>query len=104
MKGNNQGTVTPTPPASGRCLLHSSTLLEILTKAKQERATNGKGNAYAELQEAFHREVLPAFFIETQGNLSEVARLLGIHRHTISGYCKQADIDMTGATGKVGAA
>lgn len=108
MQGNNKGITTPvvsTPtPASGKCLLHSSTLLEIITQAKQERAINGKGDAYAKIMEHVHRVTIPAFFIETQGNLSEVARLLGIHRETIRTYCQNADIDMTGAAGQGGVA
>jgi Response regulator containing CheY-like receiver, AAA-type ATPase, and DNA-binding domains len=113
MQGNNKGTATPVATApsfvptlstSGKCLLHSSTLLEALTQAKQEREIKGTANAYAVLLEQFHKAILPAFFCETQGNLSEVARLLGIHRQTIRLYCDQAHLNLTSTAGKVGAA
>ena len=87
--------LTATP--STRCLLPASALLEAITQAKTERATNGKANAYAVLLEQFHRAILPAFFIECGGNLSEISRLLGIHRETVRTYAALADIDMSGA-------
>ncbi len=93
--------LTATP--STRCLLPASALLEALTQAKTERATTGKANAYAVLLEQFHRAILPAFFIECGGNLSEISRLLGIHRETVRTYAALADIDMSGAAAVGGA-
>ena len=101
---NTHATATPvagdkglTATQSTRCLLPASTLLEALTQAKQERAATGKANAYGVLLEAFHRAILPAFFIETEGNLSEVSRLLGIHRESVRKYAAQANINTSSA-------
>ncbi|MEB4590781.1 hypothetical protein VSS37_07305 [Candidatus Thiothrix sp. Deng01] len=93
--------LTATP--STRCLLPASTLLDAIVQAKQTRATTGKGNAYAELLEAFHKAILPAFFIECGGNLSEISRLLGIHRESVRKYATLAELDTTGTAGKAGA-
>ena len=87
---------------SKTCLLPTSTLLEALTQAKAQRATTGKATAYAALLEHFHRAILPAFFVECRGNLSEVSRLLGVHRETVKLYAKLANIDTTGATSQGG--
>ncbi len=81
---------------STRCILSSDLLLNVLVRAKQKRQQDGRANAYAELLEQFHKAILPAFFIETQGNLSEVSRLLGLHRETVKVYATLAEIDMTG--------
>lgn len=75
------------------CLMPSGVLLDALTQAKTERATNGKANAYGVLLETFHRAILPAFFVECGGNLSEVSRLLGLHRGTVKEYATLANID-----------
>lgn len=68
------------------CLLCSSVLLKAITQAKQDRHTKGKANAYGQLLAAFHRAVLPAFLIETRGNISEASRLLGLNRETVTKY------------------
>lgn len=107
---NTHATATPvagdkglTATQSTRCLLPASALLEAITQAKQERAATGKANAYGQLLEAFHRAILPAFFIECGGNLSEIARLLGIHRESVRKYAAQANIDTSGAAAVGGA-
>lgn len=87
---------------SKTCLLPTSTLLEALTQAKAQRATTGKATAYGALLEHFHRAILPAFFVECRGNLSEVSRLLGVHRETVKLYATLANIDTTGATSQGG--
>lgn len=103
---NTYATATPVAGDKGltatpgtQCLkgLTTSTLLEAITQAKQERAATGKANAYSQLLEAFHRAILPAFFIECGGNLSEIARLLGIHRESVRKYATLAEIDTSGA-------
>ena len=103
---NTHATATPVAGDKGltatpgtQCLkgLTTSTLLEAITQAKQERAATGKGNAYGVLLEAFHRAILPAFFIECEGNLSEVSRLLGIHRESVRKYAAQANINTSSA-------
>lgn len=102
-------TATPVATAKGlsptsnstRCLLHSDILLNTIVRAKQKRQQDDRANAYAELLEHFHQAILPAFFTECQGNISEVARLLGIHRETVRTYATLAEIDMSGA-GRVG--
>ena len=99
------GTATPVATAKGlspisdstRCLLHSDVLLNTIIRAKQKRQQDDRANAYAELLEHFHKAILPAFFIECQGNLSETSRLLGIHRETVKTYATLAEIDMSGA-------
>lgn len=108
---NTHATATPvagdkglTATQSTRCLLPASALLEAITQAKQERAATGKANAYGQLLEAFHRAILPAFIVECKGNLSEIALHLGIHRSTVSTYCKKADINMSGKSSQGGAA
>lgn len=93
--------LTPTPGT--RCLFTSDQLFSIIHEAKQERASTGKGNAYGVLLEAFHRAILPAFFIETEGNLSEISRLLGIHRESVRKYAANADINTSGAAAVGGA-
>ena len=101
---NTHATATPVAGDKGltatpgtRCLLPASALLEALTQAKTERAATGKANAYTRLLDQFHRAILPAFFIECGGNLSEISRLLGIHRESVRKYAAQASIDMSGA-------
>lgn len=68
------------------CLLCSSVLLKAITQAKKDRHTQGKANAYGQLLAAFHRAVLPAFLMETRGNISEASRLLGLNRATVTKY------------------
>lgn len=85
------------------CLLPSSVLTETLNQAKKERTATGKANAYGVLLEAFHRIILPPFFAECGGNLSEVSRLLGIHRETIRRYVWLAEIDISNTTAAGGA-
>ena len=111
MQGINQGIATPVASSQvcnhalrAYCLIPTSTLLDALTQAKQERATNGKANAYAVLLEQFHRAILPAFFSECGGNLSEIARLLGIHRETVRLYAALADVSLKKNAASVGGA
>ncbi len=88
---------TPTPTGT-TCLLSTAELFAAIKQAKHDKAHDGRGHAYADLLTLFHAAILPAFFVETQGNLSEVARLLGIHRSTIKEYCLLANVDMSGAS------
>ena len=82
------------PESTGTaCLLPFQTYLDALQQAQADKATKGKGQAYAQLLNAFHQAILPLFFAETKGNLSEVSRLLGIHRETISIWCKQLGLN-----------
>ncbi len=71
------------------CLLPFQTFTDALQQAHTDKATKGKGQAYHQLLNAFHQAILPLFFAEAQGNLSEVSRLMGIHRETITVWCKQ---------------
>ncbi len=106
MQGTNQGIATPVASsqvcnpsvAQEQAFIPTSTILDALIQAKQERATNGKANAYAVLLEQFHRAILPAFFIECGGNLSEISRLLGIHRETVRLYAALADVKQNAAS------
>lgn len=91
--------LTPTSH-SARCILPSDVLLNALVRAKQKRQQDDRANAYAELLEHFHRAILPAFFTETEGNISEVSRLLGLHRETVKTYASNANVNMTGAAVK----
>ena len=105
MQGTNQGIATPVASsqvcnpsvAQEQAFINALRAYCLIPTAKTERATNGKANAYAVLLEQFHRAILPAFFIECGGNLSEISRLLGIHRETVRTYAALADIDMSGA-------
>ena len=116
MQGTNQGIATPVASSQvcnpsvaqeqalinalrAYCLIPTSTLLDALIQAKQERATNGKANAYAVLLEQFHKAILPAFFAECGGNLSEISRLLGIHRETVRLYAALADVNAASVGG-----
>ena len=97
MQGNNQGIATPVANVQGYhpSLIPSALLQDTIQHAKQQRATTGKANAYAELLNHFHRAILPAFFVECDGNLSEIARLLGIHRESVRKYAALADLTCT---------
>ncbi|TXH71979.1 MAG: hypothetical protein E6Q83_00250 [Thiothrix sp.] len=75
------------------CLLPFQTYIAALEQAQADKARKGKGQAYAQLLNAFHQAILPLFFAEAQGNLSEVSRLMGIHRETISIWCKQLGLN-----------
>lgn len=75
------------------CLLTFQTFTDALQQAHTDKATKGKGQAYHQLLNAFHQAILPLFFAEAQGNLSEVARLMGIHRETITVWCKQLGLN-----------
>lgn len=75
------------------CLIPLQTYQDALQQARADKATKGKGQAYAQLLNAFHQAILPLFFAETQGNLSEVSRLMGIHRETITVWCKQLGLN-----------
>lgn len=79
------------------CLLPSNTLLEILNQAQADRATNGKGDAYAALLDAFHQTIFPPLLRATHGNVSELARLLGIHRGTLTNYLSSTSVNTGGA-------
>jgi DNA-binding protein Fis len=89
-KGFNP-TSTGTP-----CLIPFQTFLDALHQAHTDKANKGKGQAYAQLLNAFHQAILPLFFAEAKGNLSEVSRLMGIHRETITVWCKQLDLNSRG--------
>jgi DNA-binding protein Fis len=97
----NHAIGAPAPTDKGFTPAPSMTLpvslLEVISQAKQERATTGKANAYGVLLEVFHKAILPPFFIECGGNLSEIARLLGIHRESVRKYATLAGIDTSGA-------
>ena len=93
--------LSPTPNST-RCILPSDVLLNTLVTAKRKRKQDDRANAYAELLTQFHKAIFPAFFTETNGNLSEVSRLLGLHRETVKTYAVLAEIDMTGAACKDG--
>ena len=101
MKHNNQGTTTPVVGSQGYtqapCLLPASILLDTITQAKAERATHGKANAYGVLLDHFHKAILPAFYAECGGNLSEIARLTGLHRESVRKYVTLAQIDTQAA-------
>ena len=75
------------------CLIPLQTYQDALQQARADKATKGKGQAYAQLLNAFHQAILPLFFAETRGNLSEVSRLMGIHRETITVWCKQLGLN-----------
>ena len=82
------------PESTGTaCLLPLQTYQDALQQARADKATKGKGQAYAQLLNAFHQAILPLFFAETKGNLSEVSRLMGIHRETITVWCKQLGLN-----------
>ena len=82
------------PESTGTaCLIPFQTYLDALQQAQADKATKGKGQAYAQLLNAFHQAILPLFFAEAKGNLSEVSRLMGIHRETISVWCKQLGLN-----------
>ena len=99
-------TATPVATAKGlsptsdskRCPLPSDVLLNALVRAKYKRQQDDRANAYAELLTHFHKAILPAFFIETNGNISEVSRLLGLHRETVKTYATLAEVDMSGVS------
>ena len=102
MQSNNQGTTTPVVGSQGytaatTCLLPSSLLLDTLIQAKAERAQRGKANAYGVLLDYFHKAILPAFYAECGGNLSEIARLTGLHRESVKKYVTLAQIDTQAA-------
>ena len=104
----NHSTATRVASAKGlspvshstRCILPADVLLNALVRAKKKRAQDDRANAYAELLNHFHKAILPAFFTEAEGNVSEVSRLLGLHRETVKTYATLADIDMTGSAVK----
>lgn len=79
------------------CLIPFETYRDALHQAKLDKAKKGRGRAYVQLLNAFHQAILPLFFAETQGNLSEVSRLMGIHRETIGIWCKNQNIRTTPA-------
>ena len=97
MKSKNQGTTTPVVGSQGYtqapCLLPASILLDTIIQAKAERAQRGKANAYGVLLDHFHKAILPAFYAECGGNLSEIARLTGLHRESVRKYVTLAQID-----------
>lgn len=75
--------------------LDDRVIAEVISQAKREcEITGGEANAYIVLLRAFHRTVLPAFIRETQGNLSETGRLLGIKRQAVLAYCQQAGVEI----------
>lgn len=74
-------------------LMPLDALLNAIQHAKHDRQTKGRGTAYHALLNQFHRAILPAFLAETNGSLSEAARLLGLHRTTVADYAQQANLD-----------
>lgn len=74
-------------------MITSVDLIAAIAQAKKDRATKERGNAYQQLLNQFHAQVLPPFLVETQGNQTEAALLLGIHRSTFALYLKAANID-----------
>ena len=110
MNANTHGTATPvaaTPGVSSDqcndCLLPSSVLSDAIQHAKQEAASRGKfgtSDAYAKLLKHFHAAILPAFIAETGGNMSAMARLLGVHRSSVRLYAH--DIGLTDLDGRRG--
>ena len=88
---------TPTPTGKP-CLLDSQAIINAIRTARSDHATKGRGNAYAHLLELFHQAIFPAFFVEAKGNLSEVSRLTGVNRETIRIWCRNHNIDMSGAS------
>ena len=93
---NTHGTATPvaaTPGASptqcNHCLIPSCVVSGTLNQAQEIAANGGKhgsANAYAELLRHFHAATLPTFIEATNGNISLIARLLGIHRSSVVKY------------------
>ena len=75
------------------CLLSLQHALDAIQQAHTDKSTKGKGQAYHRLLNAFHQAILPLFFAEAKGNLSEVSRLMGIHRETITIWCKQLGLN-----------
>ena len=68
-------------------------ITQTLEQAKADLATKGRGNAYHSLLNHFHFQILPLFLQDTNGNLSETAKLLGLHRGTVGQYVKAAHLD-----------
>lgn len=107
---NTNGTATPVAATPGTssdqcndCLLPSSVLSDAIQHAKQEAASRGKfgtSDAYAKLLKHFHAAILPAFIAETGGNMSEMARLLGLCRSSVRLYAH--DIGLTDLDGRKG--
>jgi len=89
------GSTTPVvcPDSSTTCLLTPTLLSSTISESLQQRAEQGRATAYAYLLKHFHRSVLPQFIAETNGNIAEASRLLGIHRETLTTYCLNAEID-----------
>ena len=93
---NNHGTATPVAANQGassiqcnHCLIPSCVVSDTLNQAQEIAATggkHGKADAYAELLKHFHAATLPAFIEATNGNISQLTRLLGIHRSSVSKY------------------
>lgn len=65
-----------------------------LQQAQADHATKGRGTAYNTLLNTFHREILPPFLAATQGNKTNAALLLGIHRSTLATYLKDAGLEV----------
>lgn len=80
------------------CLLPFSVLQDSMAYAKQQHSRHGRGSAYSRLLNQFHKAILPVFVAETKGNLSEMSRLLGIHRETVKNYAHLADVDIFNST------
>ena len=107
---NTHGTTTPvvaTPGASSDqcndCLLPSSVLSDAIQHAQYQAVSRGKfgtSDAYAKLLKHFHAAILPAFIVETGGNMSEMARLLGVHRSSVRLYAH--DVGLTDLDGRRG--
>ena len=111
MNANTHGTATPvaaTPGVSSDqcndCLLPSSVLSDAIQHAKQDAASRGKfgkSDAYARLLKHFHAAILPAIIAETGGNMSEMARLLGVHRSSVRLYADGVGLtDLDGRKGQ----
>lgn len=77
------------PTQCNHCLIPSCVVSDTLNQAQEIAANSGKSgtaNAYAELLEYFHAATLPAFIEATGGNVSQLARLLGLDRSTLRKY------------------
>lgn len=72
-------------------ILSCDVLHQSLHQAKTDLHRKGRGNAYARLLNQFHALILPVFAAETGGNISEMSRLLGLHRETVRDYLSRLD-------------
>ena len=86
-------TGTPATLTSSPCL-DLFAIAQTLQQAQADQAHKGRGTAYNTLLNTFHREILPPFLAATQGNKTNAALLLGIHRSTLNVYLKNAGLEV----------